>query len=106
MEIADPKALLGMWLESGLSKLDSEWPQPRTKGENGGEETREDVTGQVEESTGRFWAVGMTRFDSLYNFHISCHQGLTELTVGGKNRRKTLARSYRSSPQRGEAGLN
>ena len=43
MEIADPKAL-DMWLKSGLSKLDSECPEPSTKGENGREETREDLT--------------------------------------------------------------
>ena len=35
---------LDMWLKSGLSKLDSECPEPSTKGENGREETREDVT--------------------------------------------------------------
>lgn len=99
MEIADPKAL-DMWLKSGLSKLDSECPQPSTKGENGREETREDVTGQIKETIGRFWAAGMTWFDSLYNFHISCHQELTELIVGGKYRRKTLVRSYCSSLER------
>lgn len=53
MEIAGPKAL-DMWLKSGLSKLDSECPQPSTKGENGREETREDVTGQMKETIGRF----------------------------------------------------
>ena len=53
METADPKAL-DMWLKSGLSKLDSEYPEPSTKRENGREETREDVTGQIKETIGRF----------------------------------------------------